>query len=381
MFRISIVCGLLLFGGAQVMAQSYDEERMERDLKVAENILSTLSNDESVRWIRDNVESNYIPGYGVIFTMPMQSVIYSIGAGNVSFSTGSGQVIVIDDEDDDEDGEVDVRTDVIIDEKVRARGRGKSRIDIEELAQESELQMIKQISTFLIDYADLIGQLKPTDRIVVQVKDRRDMAFYKGLNRSKGSPNLSGQVVKEDLIAYRQGKISRDEAMKRIEFNTGDEKPVAKDIELFASIFGRLFEPDISTTYYASSRHINFSVLENLGVTFSMRFYSSTSDSGLHTIRTTGESGLTQEERNKKVESLYPEFEKTFKENLIDYGRTIRSLEPNEMILFKVRLTECKGCNMPEEIEVSVKGKTLADYDTGKIDRRQALSQVVVKKK
>jgi len=36
---------------------------------------------------------------------------------------------------------------------------------------------------------------------------------------------------------------------------------------------------------------------------------------------------------------------------------------------------------MPEEIEVTVKGKTLKDYDNGNLSKDKALAQVSVKKK
>ena len=78
---------------------------------------------------------------------------------------------------------------------------------------------------------------------------------------------------------------------------------------------------------------------------------------------------------------MYPEFERTFKENLLDYGRTVKSLKEDEKIIFNVELTECKGCEMPEAIEVTVSGKTLKSYDSGDLSRNKAIEQIVVKKK
>ena len=375
--KVAIVIILTMVGNTYTYSQSIDQERMDRDLKVAENILSTLSNDGNNRWSRDKVEGSYIPDYGVILTMPSNSLVIYGGASQI-ISSGANSVYVIDDSDD-KDKDVDIKIKGGDQVKVRTlKGQSKK---AEDLKEQMESGIKEQIETFLADYADLIGQLKPSDRIMVQVKNNRSFEFYLGGRSEKASGNLSGSVLKSDLTAQKQGKISRDQLIQRIKYTTPESTEVAKDIELFATIFARLYEPDLSSTYYASSRRIAYNRLENLGVTFNMKFYSSSSDAGKHTIRTTGETGLTQEERNERVNAMYPEFEQSFRENLLDYGRTVKSLQPGEMMIFKVKLTECKGCEMPGEIEVVVKAKTLIDYDQGSLSRDKALQMIEVKKK
>ena len=54
-------------------AQKLDEERMDRDIAVAENVLSTLikqqfSNQRT--FFPLEIRGNYQPGYGVTFTLP-----------------------------------------------------------------------------------------------------------------------------------------------------------------------------------------------------------------------------------------------------------------------------------------------------------------------
>jgi hypothetical protein len=111
-----------------------------------------------------------------------------------------------------------------------------------------------------------------------------------------------------------------------------------------------------------------------------MKVYSSVVNDGLYTIQTQGIDQLSREERDKKVESLYPEFEKSFKENIINYGRTVKSLEPNEILMFKVNLTECKNCDMPRAIDLSVDASVLADFDKSKIDLNSAMNKIKLKK-
>ncbi|MEQ9466566.1 MAG: hypothetical protein RLN88_04090 [Ekhidna sp.] len=347
-------------------AQSLDEERMERDLKIAENIIGTLLN-ENGRYYHNNVESNYLEDYGVIFSIPKNSVIWAYstsGSARSVYSYGNEAVII--DTSDGDDDEIP---------------RSDKKVDAEELERKTLEKMKEQMSAFLIDYADLIGQLKPTDRVVIQTRGRNEQIFVVGGNVTRKNEGLSAQILKSDLSAYKSGKLSREQAMGKIDWTTEGDSEVAKDIELFSTIFSRLYEPDLSNTYYLTSRRLGYTSLDNFGITFNMKFYSSSSDDGLHTIRTTGESGLTQDQRDEKVNAMYAEFEKSFKENLLDYGRTVKSLKPEEMLMFNVELTECRGCEMPEEIEVSVKGKTLKDFDSGAISREKALDQITVKKK
>lgn len=373
--KIVFVFVLTIVGNTYTYSQSIDQERMDRDLKVAENILATLSEQGNGRrlWGYDNVESSYVPDYGVIFTMPMRNSISFMGQ-NAVISTGKDDVIVIQDSDD-----------ANYDFKIKNNNRIKVVEADSKQAKEAKEQagsIVKdQITTFLADYADLIGQLKPSDRVVVQVKKKNEFEFYSGRSQTNTISGLTAEVLKSDLSAHRQGKISRDNLVEKIKFAGGEEKEIAKDIELFATIFARLYEPDLSSTYYLSSRNIGYNHLENLGVTFSMKFYSSSSDNGLHTIRTTGESGLTSEERDQRVNAMYPEFVESFKQNLIDYGRTVKSLNEDEKLIFNVRLTECKGCEMPNEIEVMVSAKTLKGYDKGTISQDKAIAMVEVKRK
>ena len=369
--KITLVIALTMVGNTRLVAQSIDQERMDRDLKVAENILSTLSNESNRRlWRDDDVEGSYIPDYGVIFTMPMRAIILYDGSAQVFSSSGNSVVVVEDSDNSDFKIKVEGKTKIVDADSDQGK-KIREKIDYDQRAQ---------ITTFLADYADLIGQLKPSDKIVVQMKNRNEFEFYVGRSKKNTPTGLTAEITKSQLISYKQGKMSREDLIKKIIFKGNEEKEVAKDVELFATIFARLYEPDLSSTYYLSSRNIGYNRLEDLGVTFSMKFYSSSSNDGLHSIRTTGESGLTKEERDDKVNAMYPEFEESFKSNLIDYGRTVKSLKPDEKLIFKVRLTECIGCEMPKEIEVMVSAKTLNDYDKGSLSRDKAMGAVEVKR-
>jgi len=379
--RIIYTLAFAMMVSVTAVSQGIDQERMDRDLKIAENILSTLSNnDRNIFSLSRSIESNYIPDYGVIFSLPQSTLVYTSRSeggvtvvapspprppkaprsGGSGSSTSSYSYVIADSDDSDSNVKI---------------------IGAEEFTEKTKELLEENMTTFLVDYADLIGQLKPTDRILINVKNSKNQVWVSSGNLSaKQSTGRTAEILKSDLIAYKQGKSSREETIKKVKFSDRKGETKERDLELFSSIFSRLYESDMSSTYYASSRNINYERLENLGAIFSMRVYSSSEDNGRHTIRTTGESGLTREQRNEKVNAMYPAFEKEFKENMIDYGRTIKSIKPSEMLMFKVRLTECKGCDMPRSIELTVKGSTLSGFDSGKISRDNALKEITVKK-
>ncbi|HNC29738.1 MAG TPA: hypothetical protein PKX08_07035, partial [Cyclobacteriaceae bacterium] len=160
------------------------------------------------------------------------------------------------------------------------------------------------------------------------------------------------------------------------------------DMELLVSIFNRLYQSDLSKTYYVQG-NTYYEHLNDFGAIVHMQVYSSNTnylpDRGDETrtvlsMPTLGLNNLSQEERDKKVKELYPVFENELKENMIDYGRTLKSLNDNEQLIVDVTLTKCKGCGIPSKLEAAVKASVLKDFNAGKIDRNTALSKIEVTK-
>jgi len=372
--------------------QAIDQKRMDRDLEIAENILQTLSNSGENRFYSShNTESSYIPDFGVIFSSPSNN--FSIrtldikGGKNREYiisgnATGRNVIVAPSSEGDTYSYSYTTSDDDCDDCPDKKDLKEKLKKGQEEWAKKSEDMFKEQTTAFLVDYADLIGQLKPSDKIMITSKSKNSHVLWMDdSDKKRQSTGRTAEILKSDLIAYKQGKSSREATIGKIKFaSTVKDEKVERDLELFGSIFAKLYDSDMSPTYYSSSHRINYERLDNFGAIYNMRVYSSSQDNGIHTIRTTRESGLTQEERNQKVNAMYPAFERSIKENILDYGRTIKSLKPNEMLMFKIRLTECKGCEMPRSIEVSVKANILSEYGFGKITKDKAMQSITIKK-
>lgn len=192
---------------------------------------------------------------------------------------------------------------------------------------------------------------------------------------------VSAEVKREDIQLLKMGKITRDQFMTRVK--TIDAEPSDKlepDLEVFSSMLGRLYSPDLSKTYYTEG-NVPYEHLNNYGVVFYMRVYSSSQvNNDRWEMPTIGMNYATSPERDKKVKELYPAFENDLKENVLDYARMIRSLGAEEQLMLNVKLTRCAGCGIPESVEVAVKSSVLTDYNQGKLTKEAALARITLKK-
>ena len=99
-----------------------------------------------------------------------------------------------------------------------------------------------------------------------------------------------------------------------------------------------------------------------------------------YVMPTVGLEDVDQVTRDKTIKELYPKFAEELKANIIEYGRTLKSLKDEEVLVFQVKLTRCAGCGIPSSLEYTIKGSALKDFNAGKIDKNLALNKISVKK-
>lgn len=266
-------------------------------------------------------------------------------------------------------------------------GNNRKRFNTDSLNAVSNAKIIEAAKTFITDYGDMLSQLAPNERIIVTNRGSNENNVW--LNGAKAKRSLlSVEATKSDLTQFRQGSITRDQFIKKMKVvNTVTSEKTEPDMELLASIFNRLYREDLSRTYYMQGGAY-YERLNDFGVILHMQVVSSLSNGDYYTpakdvrlaMPTLGLTNLTQEERDKKVKELYPVFESELKENILDYGRTLKSLNDNEQLIVDVSMTKCTGCGIPASLELAVKASVLKDYSAGKLDKSAALSKIEVKK-
>lgn len=438
------MAGLVI--SAPLVAQKPSDDRMKRDIAVMETALSAMIKqefDQRSLFFMD-VKGNYVPGYGVTFTVPT-SIINNFWTNGVITVDGvlNGTAIrippvapeppVVEEITERESRETKAamkgdkqaqkerekaeraaqaadkaaqEANRVVREAERtataygfqsgngvhtytysSSDRNRKRINSDSMNAVNNAKIIEAAKTFIADYGDMLSQLAPNERIVVTNRGAHESSFWFNGQKAKRSL-LSVEATKSDLLQFRQGAITRDQLLANMKVvNTTTSEKAEPDMELLASIFNRLYREDLSNTYYVQSG-VSYERLSDFGAILYMQVVSSVSSTDYYapakevrlSMPTQGLTNLTQEERDKKVKELYPQFERELKENLLDYGRTLKSLHDNEQLMVDVTLTKCAGCGIPASLELAVKVSVLKDFNAGKLDRSAALSKIEVKK-
>jgi hypothetical protein len=261
----------------------------------------------------------------------------------------------------------------------RAR-KNTSKADRDSLMDESTQKTIHAVKDFIADYGDLIGQLGPNERIIVTNRGEGERMWF-GSFENQASNFITVEGMKSDIMQYKQSKISRDQLMAKLKVvNSERDNTLQPDLELLASIFNRLYRSDLSKSYF-TQENTYYERLKDFGVIYHMQVFSSNQqDVDNWSMPTLSLEDVDQVTRDKKVKELYPLFTKSIKEDILEYGRTLRSLKDEENLIFDIRMTRCRGCGLPSSLEYTIKYSVLKDYAAGKISKEVAIGKISEKK-
>jgi len=408
---------------------------MQRDIEVAENVLGTIIKQqfEKRAFFPIEIEGNYMSSYGVTFRIPYEvlgSPWFYGGAPEppgVSFIDGNGggfSYTFNSDMDLEETPEAleeieRMNSDIMNDQKrandevmrtktkiryqngvpvtedispaiappareyykVQGKSKPTKKYNKDSARTAYTNKIIEASKSFMADYGDLVTQLSPNEKLVITNRGEGDRIWYGAFVNASKPSYISVEALKGDIILYRQGKLTRDQLYAKMKvINSVLEDELQPDLELLSSIISRLYRPDLSSTYF-TQENIYYERLKDYGVIYYMQVYSSNPGAyGRHIMPTLRLENVDPETRDKKVKELYPAFEKEIKENMLDYGRTLKSLGDEELLMFNIKLTRCNECGIPSSLELSVKNSVLKDLNTGKLTKDAALAKIIVKK-
>ncbi|HRI79665.1 MAG TPA: hypothetical protein PLR06_09045, partial [Cyclobacteriaceae bacterium] len=257
-----------------------DEDRMQQDIEVAENALTTLLRQQMGKRIFFPIDVNgsYTAGYGVTLRMPrsgsFKMIMDSYGPGS---STYSYSYSYSKDEDIKQRAKVDqYAADKAREEAGQAREKAEieqraardkrerevirpaivinapkgTRMDMDSARASADQIFIAVSKNFLANYGDLISQLKPEERIIITNRAEDFDGFFQWGDGNRRSLT-SVEAKKDDISQLKQGKITRDQFLSRlIVVNTESAEALDPDLEVLSSMFSRLYREDLSKTYY-----------------------------------------------------------------------------------------------------------------------------------
>lgn len=403
---------VMMMAGTCLLAQNkIDEVRMQRDIEVAENILGTLIKQQYGRrqFFPMEVQGSYLPGYGVTFRVPSEmfgSMFFIKGDDDTwntiappmpgmtysSYSNSSEseneEAVKAHEEAQKAKSEADRNYQMAKRTSPRARASGKRKTNTDSARVSYHEKILDAAKNFIADYGDLLTQLQPNEKIVVTNKGEGNM-FPKiwmggGYDRPQKQNLINVEGTKSDVNLFRQGKITRDQLLAKLAVvNSEISDELQPDLELLSSILDRLYSRDLSKTFFTDD-NIYYERLKDFGALYHMQVYASNQVDGfnedIYDMPTLRLQDVDQETRDKKVKELYPEFEKSIKEDMLEYGRTIKSLKDNETLMIEINLTRCRHCAIPSTLALSIKNGVLQDYSSGKITKDAALAKITVKK-
>lgn len=379
---------IILITGQVSFAQKVDQERMLRDIAVAENVLGTLIKQQFEKqkmFFPLEIRSNYQPGYGVTFYIPADyttPIVFTLPDENLIWQRPA-QGPNVSNSYELEDTKVEPRQN---DDKQTIRLQDKksekAKTDMDSIRDAYNQKVIDAAKTFLVDYGDMLTQISPAERVVVSNRGEQPRVWLNQFFNTPNRKHLSIEIQKADLSAYKQNQITREQALSRIKvLNTETVDEIEPDLELLSSIFTRLYRPDLSKTFFVQD-NVYFERLKDYGVVYYMQALSA-QELGYtkrYIMPTVGLENVDQETRDKTVKGLYPKFEQELKDNIVEYGRTLKSLKDDEVLVFQVQMTRCTGCKIPSSLEYTVKSTVLKDFNSGKLNKNSALSKVELKR-
>lgn len=381
----------VLAAGGSTAQPKIDDARMDRDIEVAESALGTLLRQQFQKryMFPMEVEGRYTAGFGVTFRLPgdfFGPMAFSLAPGppdDVVIWDGDGRnsfsYSITTDDDDDDDGDEDNGPIIVNKGRNRVTVKSKS-VNRDSARQAYNARLIAASKEFLADYADLIGQLQSDEHILITNRGEQERMWVWGADAPRRT-YLSVDATRGDITQYKQGKLTRDQFMAKVRVvNTESTEELSPDLELLTSLFNRLYRRDLSKTYF-TEENVYYERMKDFGAIYYMEVYSSNVEEGRrYSMPTVDLENLSQEERDKKVKELYPRFEADLKDNIVEYGRTLKSLKDEELLVFNVKVTKCTGCGIPSNLELSVKAQVLKDYNAAKLDKPAAVGRINMKK-
>jgi hypothetical protein len=356
-------------------AQS-DADRMAKDIEIAENILMKLTQQElqDDAW-NDDVEGKYIDDYGIVFTIRTMTEAYAFGFGRGEVYIRGGRV-----------GMNGTRRSNYILEKDEVEDEQYDRQDI----------IQKTAERFLTDYAFLIRQLQPDEKILLNFVDDWEEAAvinpFPNNRRSKSrTATLTAEVQYEYVQDLKARKLTEEQFLDKVRFSeNAKEEARDPDVEMLLTILNRLYDEDLSETFVIYDNG-QYNTIRGLGTIVDLHVHSAGEEHNRWEVRgdwrgfdvnnndedcDCPDEKEQRKEQEKEFSKNFDPFIESFKENIIEYGQTVESLEEGEVLMFHLHFNQ--GVE-DKVIDVTVNQETLTNYSTGSLNMEKAMAQIKVK--
>lgn len=349
--------------------------KMERDIEILKNVLNDLFNGTRERFYGSNSnEGIYIPGRGVIFNMSSLSRY-----GNVLFA----ETIAI--------GMAGDEKEVPVDQSVKKSS--------EDMNKERRADLEEKSKQFLLNYGSLLSELKPNEKVMLNIdfteyqekasgQNSQDGVLYVSASR-RNNKRMVSSIKYSDIEAYMDGKLDESAAESKIEMDIIDKTDSDKrDVKIFAGIMDDLFNSMADGKFKRRGR-TSYTYFDGFGLMYNLKFSSNTSGAVVFAtadgavIETTNNQNerKKRDEHYKEVEEAFPGFERQLKQNILEYGRTLRSVKEDEVIIVNVDLgSTYRKTKIPRSLQMIIPKKLINEYAKGSKSLEKAAEEIDIKR-
>ena len=344
--------------------------KMEKDIVILQNVLSDLFGNEDRYFSSRNAKGMYVPGGGVIFSMSSNSLY-----GNILIEYAD----VLDEIDGD--------------------GTKQDESSPEETNRKMEETIREKSKEFLTNYGSLLTELKSGEKLMLNIdytarqkrEENRSSSRARFVSSSRNmKKRMQSSISYKALNDFSTGKINLQQAMEAVETKiVEDADKEMTDAKILAGILDDLMQTSMDGKFRRRSK-TNWTYFDGFGLMFNIQMSTSSSTSemiiysqSVRTITRTEDSEVEKEreELMKELEEAYPDFEDMLKENIVQYGRTLRSLGAGESVIVNVDFgSGVRDSKMPRSIRMVVPKSSIDAYAKGQKSLEQVKKEIDIKK-
>lgn len=382
MKKIKLILIILLLFPFWLKAQNMDLERVERDISTASDILEALLKENRLHSTSNSspVQGIYKENKGIVFSIlgyVNRSFIYSS-----SFKSNRGNI----------------KKQKITNNGVSITYRNGKKVKMtrEEYNDSLKLRYLQRVEQltedFITNYAVLLSGIATNDSVKFIYQSNKTIVFY---GEDKTTSPIEISVAKKDLDAFINGN-TKEIKTKVVKNVIKLDKNYFQEFELTHNILQKKCNEYLAIKGGRNS----FSYVREVGVTFWLgnKFYNGIRTTNRisttnHISRTNHVSTTTIYRDNRIItkgdkidstkydEKAFEKFQEKMTKDIIEYGRTLKNVQPDEFIFVKIPnlnvLSDFRDA--PKNLEFVVRKSVLNDYNLQKLSLEEAIKKVEVK--
>lgn len=398
------------------------EDRMQRDLRVMQQFLNELYREAypSGNCNCDNLdEAKYLPELGILLKVPSREGFFEMrfpGDASIRFNGTDNNNL-----DEDQEKLIDIMKYYLVnygnlasklkpDEKVILTYDPQAERSDFSIAfrTKSHVEELMRIQQSWLNKERKANRNDDEEEDDDEDDEEQDEEETEDMNRHLNQITVA--AYKRDIDQLMAGKLSEEDFEEKIEIKT-QEYGSKNELEykVLARVLTNSFKSDYSSpsTIYTTEpqsddnmidtkfpkrfvhknlpgEYIHYRHIPDVGVSYFLdlgyRLENRNTWEGSNAGSTMSESEKSAylKARDKKIDEIYPKLREELMQTLIEYGRTLRSLNPESYIEIVADLPTCMACNSPAKLELKIKKKTLTDYEKELISLKDAQSSIII---